>query len=461
MEDIICLIEATTFFYYDLNAWKDRNEPPCYVELARETHVSDLVSPEVTRIRITAGYSDGFDRELQTKVKAEAGDAWVEQVDNSYEEEYTTNRWLVSGRKVYNNKGKPVKQYEPYYSGTFEYEDEEFFAEYGVTSVLHYDPLLRVVRTDMPKGFFTKVEFTPWYVATYDENDTVTDSDYYATYSTLSDDEKEALDKAEDHYNTPHVTALDTLGREFAKYEYLATQSTPLTSPPDPLSSEARGSNILATYTEYTITGKPKTIRDPRITDLTTRPVLPPGEGGTTPNYAYTYDMHDQVIRTKHIDGGDDRVFYNVMGNPVVSIDAKGTKATNTYDLLHRPLSKHVYNSTLTLDNMVEYLIYGEGQTDDTLYNLRGKLYMHYDQAGRVTISQYSFREEPKITERKVRTEYKEEAAWPTSIPSRDALLETDAYTTETENDALGRLYHQVNPDTSETKPENITFQDI
>jgi len=455
---------ATTYFYYDLNAWKERKEPPCFIELARETHVSDLAAGETTRIRKTIGYSDGFERELQTKVQVEPGMAWVPDLTPQpplpngeggqpsviFKEEYTNTRWLVSGRKIYNNKGKPVKQYEPFYSGTYEYEDEEFFNTYGVSSTLHYDPLMRVVRTDMPKGFFSKVEFTPWYVATYDENDTVKDSAYYAKYNELPAEEREALDKAALHYNTPHVVHLDTLGREFAKCEYLIVDAT-APAPPE----GAR----LVTYTEYSITGKPLTIRDPRITDLTPRPPLPAGEGGSTPNYAYTYDMHDQVIRTVHIDGGNDRVLHNVMGNAVCTWDAKGTKVTTTYDILQRPVSRYVLNpfgsaQGTALDNIVEYMIYGETVADAAAKNLKGKLYMHYDQAGRVTVPLYSFKGEPRITERQVRTEYKEEVNWPSAESGREALLDTTVYSTDTWYDALGRVDLQTNPDMSITRPQ-------
>ncbi len=427
---------ATTYFYYDLNAWKDRGEPPCFIELARETHVSDLAQGQTTRIRKTIGYSDGFERELQSKVLVEAGNAWLKQTDNSFIETICSTRWLVSGRKVYNNKGKVVRQYEPFYSGTYEYEDEEFFNTYGVSSTLHYDPLMRVVRTDLPKGFFTKVEFTPWYVATYDENDTVTDSTYYAKYNELSAEEKEALDKAAVHYNTPHVMHLDTLGREFLKCEYLTDISQ--------ITDADRTDNELITYTEFSITGKPLTICDPRQY----------AAGKVYKSYTYIYDMHDQVIRTVHIDGGNDRVLYNVMDNHVKTWDTKGTKVTTTYDILQRPVSRVAENTGTGLLNTVEYMTYGEGATDAAAKNLKGKLYMHYDQAGRVTVPLYSMKGEPRITERQICTEYKAEANWPATESGREALLEADIYSTNSRYDALGRVEQQANPDSSISKPE-------
>ena len=61
--------------------------------------------------------------------------------------EETSPRWVGTGRTVLDNKGNPVKQYEPFFSSTEEYEDEEDLVQWGVTPILHYDPLgIRTVR---------------------------------------------------------------------------------------------------------------------------------------------------------------------------------------------------------------------------------------------------------------------------------------------------------------------------
>jgi hypothetical protein len=64
---------------------------------------------------------------------------------------------LVSGHTVYNNKGKPAKQYLPYFSNTARYETpgggfikEEFVPP---PTVISSDPLLRGMRVETPKGF--------------------------------------------------------------------------------------------------------------------------------------------------------------------------------------------------------------------------------------------------------------------------------------------------------------------
>ena len=45
----------------------------------------------------------------------------------------TNNRWVGSGRVVYDNKGNPVKSYEPFFDSSSIYDDESDLVEWGVT----------------------------------------------------------------------------------------------------------------------------------------------------------------------------------------------------------------------------------------------------------------------------------------------------------------------------------------
>lgn len=232
------LQDATTFFYYDLFAWQDQQQPANYISLRRQTHVSELQSGEQNLIEVSIGYSDGFGREIEKKLLVEPGKSI--QRDNSgnlrrdensqpvWEE--TEHRWLVSGRTVYNNKGKVAEHYLPYFSNRALYEtQQEIVTEKLVSSptVVHYDPLLREIEIDTPKGFFSKIEFTPWETKHYDENDTVKDSIYYQDFIThyppnptdAQRNEKNALDKAAAFYNTPQIMVLDSLGNGFIEIQ--------------------------------------------------------------------------------------------------------------------------------------------------------------------------------------------------------------------------------------------------
>ena len=153
-------------------------------------------------------------------------------------------RWVGSGRTLFNNKAKPVKRYEPFFSSTHLYEPEADLAETGVSPILFYDPVLRVVATVHPDHTYEKVTFDPWSQTTYDVNDTVaplgtetgdprTDPDiagyvegYFETepgwatwYAERSGGpagpEADAATQAAAHANTPTVAHLDALGRSF------------------------------------------------------------------------------------------------------------------------------------------------------------------------------------------------------------------------------------------------------
>src|SRR5215210_3370288 len=158
----------------------------------------------------------------------------------------TQRRWVGTGRTVFNNKGKPVRQYEPFFSATHLYEPEREMTDTGVSPVLFYDPLERVVATLHPNHTYEKVVFDPWRQTTYDVNDTVaasaaqtgdprTDEDiegyvreFFKTQpntwrtwhaqrigNQMGASERAAAQRAAAHADTPTVAHLDARGRHF------------------------------------------------------------------------------------------------------------------------------------------------------------------------------------------------------------------------------------------------------
>ena len=93
-------------------------------------------------------------------------------------------RWIVNGKTMLNNKGKPVKQYEPYFSESDHRCEEP--REVGVTPVMYYDAVGRLVRTELPDGTFSRVEFSPWHVrASTPMTQSLTAACWYAVASSL------------------------------------------------------------------------------------------------------------------------------------------------------------------------------------------------------------------------------------------------------------------------------------
>ncbi len=265
---------ATTRIVYDLHAFARDGTPPFAATLARETHVHDEQGVP-TRIQVSLSYSDGLGREVQKKLQAEPSpvDARGASVDP---------RWVGSGWTVFNNKGKRVRQYEPFFSATHAFE---FDAKAGVSPVLFYDPVERVIATLHPNDTFEKVVFDPWRQATWDVNDTVAarggesgdpradkdiggfvgeyfkaqPSDWKTWHARRIDGamgaaERDAALKAAAHADTPTVAHLDALGRPF-----LTVAHDRVACPGHALDGkEAR----FATRVELDIEGNQRTISD-------------------------------------------------------------------------------------------------------------------------------------------------------------------------------------------------------
>ena len=169
------LADATSRIVYDLDRFRvsqqahptdpSQWQPAVAATIARETHVSDE-NGTPSRLQVSFSYSDGFGREIQKKIQAEPGR--LDPQDNSSAE--LNPRWVGSGWTVFNNKGKPVRQYEPFFSAT---HDFEFGVIRGVSPVLFYDPADRVVATLHPNHTCEKVVFDPWQQTSWDVNDTL------------------------------------------------------------------------------------------------------------------------------------------------------------------------------------------------------------------------------------------------------------------------------------------------
>jgi hypothetical protein len=339
------LQEATSFFYYNLEAWMNDHQPPHFVNLLREKHNSEL-NGEETPVQIQLGYSDGFGRSLQQKLNAGNDDNGNEQ-------------WLVTGRTVYNNKEKPVKQYEPFYSNTYAYQDEQAVAPVGVTPVIYYDPLGRMYRKETPKGFHSKMIFDSWQVTTYDENDTVKDAVYYQEHIGAGDEESVALVKAEAHYNTPSVQVLDSLARQFMTMQF-----------------KAEGGAALVTFSVYDIQGNQLRVTDPR--QYAANQDREAGE--QVHNFEYIYDLKGNKLCTKSADSGESFVLMNVLGKPVHSWNAREYHTLINYDALQRPVEMKVEGDGL--NQVLQRFEYGDELPGAPDKNLKGQCVNAYDQAG-------------------------------------------------------------------------------
>ena len=184
------------------------------------------------------------------KVLVEPGDAPVRDANGvlfAGQVAHADPRWAGNGRTILNNKAKPVKQYEPFFSGSHLFEDEDDLVQAGESSVLHYDPMDRVIRKDNPNGVYSMMEYGSWQQVTSDQNDTVADSAWLAARQALPalDPERQVAQQTLAHAGTSSVVHLDTLGRTF-------------------LTIIDTGAGHLSTHVDLDIEGNTKTITDAR-----------------------------------------------------------------------------------------------------------------------------------------------------------------------------------------------------
>jgi len=469
------LQRATTRLVYDLERYartrqidqngNEHGEPVVVCTLIREKHQSALASNEQTNIQHRLVYSDGFGREIQTKIQAEAGPVDGDHVDH---------RWVGTGWTIFNNKGKAVKKYEPFFSDTPAFE---FANQRGVSSTIFYDPLERVVATLHPNHTYEKIVFDPWQQTTWDVNDTCAridaingkvtavdpkqDPDVGAFFSSLDSGEylptwyadridghlgtaeKDAATSAAAHSATPTVTHLDVLGRAFLTVvdNGIDSQGTP---------------QRYQTHLTLDIQGNQRV-----ITDALGRPAM-----------INDFDMLKQRIHWQSIDAGERLLLNNVAGKPMRTWDGPAKdrntrEIKTTYDELQRPT--HLFVKQGNFEVLAERTVFVDrpdsGLTVEQTQaaNLRGRIHQHYDGAGVVTNEQYDFKGNLLRSNRQLTSDHRRQVDWsPLSelieiqeIAKHAAPLldQNEKFTISTEYDALNRPTALTTPDASVIRP--------
>jgi RHS repeat-associated protein len=449
------LANATTRMVYDLAAfYRTGAAPPAVYTLARETNVSDLAQGQVTLYQHKFGYSDGFGREIQGKGQAAPGPL----TDGGSS---VTPRWVGSGWTIFNNKGKPVRKYEPFFSATNAFE---FAAIYGVSSVLFYDPAGRVVGTLQPDNTWAKTVFDAWRQETWDGNDTVLISDprtdpnvgdYFArllgtgpfvswhdlriggAYGATPADQaaqQDAAKKTEAHAATPTVEHFDALGRTCLKI--------------GDNGAGVRFPSRLALDCE----GKPLAVFDAlgrRALENVFR----------APQYTAGTDMAGNALYKNGMDGGPRRNLGNVFGNLIRAWDARGNAFRNLYDRGHRPTHRYV-STNGAAEILMERLVYGEGLAAS---NLCGRLFRQYDTAGVVIHEQYDYKGNLVASARQLALQYHQSVDWSALANLTDAasldtavaplLVTADRFEASSVFDALNRAIQVITPHSASMSP--------
>lgn len=452
------LENPTTQFEYDLLRWQEQRKPTFVHTIARELHAHEGPS---TPLQHSYAYSDGFERIVMQKVQAEPGPAPLRNPDGSLQRDaggelvlgHVDPRWVGTGRTVFNNKGNPVKRYEPFFSSTEEYESEGDLVSWGVTPIIHYDPLDRVIRTELPDGSESRVVYGAWHEEHWDANDTVLESAWYLERGSPdplgpepAEPERRAAWLAARHAETPTIIHLDTLGRGFLSIAHNRVYASG--SP-----SDTHAQNRTALDIEGNVLG---------VTDAL---------GVQTIDQRY--DVLGRRIRLASADAGTRLLLPDSAGKPLGGWDARGQTQRHRYDLLQRPTHLYVQQGG-NAPRLLVRTVYGEalddeppspgslGPTAAQALNLRGQPYRLYDCAGSATNAEFDFKKNLLESSRRLASDYQTDPDWidaellvaPGDIEAAvAALLETESFGTRFTYDALNRITSATTHDQSVTLP--------
>jgi RHS repeat-associated protein len=386
---------------YDFLAFAERRQPASVRSISRFHHVTETDVPEPERAATfeSVMYSDGFGRVLQVRTQADdvlfgdsvsgqdvlpadqaiaTGDAVGRRLTDG------THCVIVSGMTVYDNKGRVIEQYEPFFATGLNYEAPAD-AQLVQRVSLFYDPRGQLIRTRNRDGSEHRVihgvpgdlarpdqfEPTPWETYVYDANDLAALS--VSPEGTSLSDAAPAT-----HAFTPTTVVVDAHGRAVEA----VTRNRDL---PDGTSHSLPPVQEIRQRSRYDIRGNLLTVTD--------------ALGRTA--FSYSYDLAGCPWRTENIDGGVRRVVYDAAGNEIERRDSKGAVTLFAFDRLQRPTrlwARDDGSSPITLRQCVEY---GDGGGRDQpepersamrARNLLGQPHRHHDEAGLTTVLAVDFK---------------------------------------------------------------------
>ncbi len=280
---------------------------------------------------------------------------------------------------MYNNKGKVVEKYEPYFDTGFFYKPA---AANGEKVTMYYDPRGQVVRTVNPDGTEQRVLFgipaevtipdtfapSPWEQYTYDAAD-------LGIGGTPNPD----------HQFTPKSAVLDALGRTVKTVDRL-------------VADKDDAGNVVMRY-EYDIRGNRT-----KVTDALDRVVfkhvydLKPKAGEEDPGANVLYTWHIDGFHTEgnnaDIPGSVKTSVFSAAGTVLENRDSKGALVLHAYDQANRPVGMWACDKPGEDTTLRQRLEYGDsaGLTDPSAKNLNGQLYRHFDEAGMLLLEEYDFK---------------------------------------------------------------------
>lgn len=436
-------------FVYDFLAYdrtRDDDPKPIYAHARQRVwHASDGRGDEWIEAR---EYSDGFGRLLQKRAQGDtlvfgaSGDdvGLPEQAGvapGTAVGEQVADCVIVSGWQVYDNKGRVVEKYEPFFSTGWDYEPDE---GHGVHAELTYDPRGQLICTLNPDGSEQRLVFgiphdlntpqdfapTPWETYTYDPND-------LAPLTADAAGDSLVTRAPATHHFTPANSLFNAQGKVIAQIVRNG-----------PTSADRQ-----LTRSRYDVRGNLIEIVD--------------ALGRTA--FRHGYDLLNRALHVDSIDAGLRTSILDGVGNLVEYRDSKGAVALRRYDELNRLTEFWAVNNADATQAVTlrEKIVYGDnsGLADALDRNLLGKPYLYYDEAGLLAFERYDFK--GNLVE-KSRTVISDAAIadgwiahWEDETVAEDDLDTAQTYQTSTGFDALNRPVSVLYPAEAQLRPGEIS----
>ncbi len=416
-------------------------------------------------------YSDGSGNVVMVKNQTTPGLAKRMAADGAVEEVDTGDavRWIGNGRTIINNKGNPVKQYEPYFSVTHEFEDNPELVEVGITPILFYDAAGRNVCKLNPNKTYEKVVFDAWQQKSWDVNDSLflmdsngdkltdirLDQDVGHFFSPLEKTlvlpswyqeriqgkgeteaeiarHRRAAEISEAHAQTPSTVHTDSLGRTI-----YASVHNRLESKTVPGQFEDHFYN---TQTSLDVEGNMLSVTDAR--------------GNTVMRYRYNMlpppdeENPKPALYQSSMDGGEKWTFFDIQGKAQRSWDSRDHEFESLYDSLQRPIASRVKEEDGWKTVSQQFYVDSDSSDSPTNIenNLIGQVAEAFDQSGRTQLLKVDFKGNVLQSKRTLAQEYKQTIDWYAEAERREEQLEPESFFTTAEYDALSRTTLTVAP---------------
>ena len=428
------------FFAYHRTRHHAHPQPNWAAGLTRETTLSDLPAGTDSRVFVSISFSDGSGRSIQTKLQCEPGPLTPlnDEADDPKGDKNpgpaVTNRWLTSSWVILNNKNKPIRQFEPFFSATPTFQSR---AIHGVSSTLLYDALARPVAVISPDHAWTKVTFHPWGSDDWDANDTVLEPDPAA------DPDVGALFRrlpAHDYLPTWHARQqrLGRLHREAAAGAAAASARTPSTSCFDALGRVCVGFEVVRRAG-----GDEEVVRQPVFLDVQGLPFRMEDALGRT-SARSVFAIGGEVIAETSMDGGARWALKDGAGRAILAWNGRGQRFRTEYDRGGRIAGMYLEQGGR--EYLVERSVYGETEPDGELRNARGRIVRAFDQSGITRTPDYDFRGNVMGSSRQLAEDYKGIIDWAGQPEVQSATYDEKIF-----YNALGKPTRTILPDGTTT----------